>query len=188
MSKLDGLIDDIKKHYASLNYHDGFFADIIGTLEELAPRTITLKEQRDKEIVLTAAKNIQTQDTGGTNFPLYCVYRTREIVLQLPEASIPGTVSQRKVYIDVEYNSVVEEKNVEKYCIEHGMLKENLQIGTCIELAELVTACITHGDAENFIFIQRHNLKNPFIKIETMGGCVDTASLYHSLKQLQLEQ
>ena len=133
----------------------------------------TLKEISEK---------ILTQDNRCTSQPLFVVFQKKRIYGMDPEYDGPI------VWIADDYEAEPDEhkKLEEDYEINY-VERDGWQRTSYIDIDVFVTACFTEDGAKAYIEINGHNLKEPFIYVETLHRNAEMNTVRDALKNIQNE-
>lgn len=113
------------------------------------------------------AEQMRTQDNAITAHPLFVVYQKDRVT----GMDTDYTEDDHIVWYnsaDVYEADERKHKVLERYYNYFGQEPENWTRTGYVEKKKFVTACFTRAAAENYIQRNRHNLKKPFVYVESM--------------------
>lgn len=128
---------------------------------------------------------LKTQDNAITADPLFCVYQIRRIGGLDPDYS-----DNYEWYnsVDCEVADEKKAKALERYSKKFlGAEPKNWRKVYYRDMRQFVTACLTRKGAEEFIRVNGHNMREPFIYVESMWRNEEMKSLRNALLEGKLE-
>lgn len=127
---------------------------------------------------------LNTQDNAITADPLFCVYQKRRICGMDPDYSEQYVW----VHVDSDYAEADEKqtKTLDRYEKRTGEALNGWRKVYYYESNQFVTACLTRKGCEEFLRVNGHNLRQPFIYVQTLWRNEEmkdlrNALLYHRL-------
>lgn len=131
---------------------------------------------------LTAIQHeLKTQDNAITADPLFCVYQKRRV------CGMDADYSEQYawIHVDSDYAEADEKqvKTLERYEKRTGEALNGWRKVYYSEYNQFVTACLTRKGCEAYLDRNRHNLRDPFIYVESMYRNEEMKELRNALLQ-----
>jgi hypothetical protein len=144
--------------------------------------TITITIPQSQYNFLTElSKKIQTQDNRFTEHPIYLVCDVYDVIVDddYTPTGMGHDIETRYVYKNPEDSDYggIEESDVDEYCKENNVDKDDLERLYVAEMPYTVNAHLTDEGAKQYILSNRHNLHKPYTYANSLYRCHDMIEL-----------
>lgn len=127
------------------------------------------------------SEKLRTQDNRYTANPIFHVIDLNDVIVdgEYSPVSEHGDVEKRYGYVNPENteDGFIEEEDVDKWCEENEIQKDDLTYLCIAEMPYVVNSHLTIEGADRFIAENKHNLKKPYTYTTSLFRCWDMIEL-----------
>ncbi|EPD6090694.1 TPA: ead/Ea22-like family protein [Escherichia coli] len=163
----EGVIADGSKHIAELEKQCAEWErKALSNFEECAAMAERIEEMQTKSAPDSfgiIGENIRTQDNRITSDPMFCVYQKREIVVDADYDH------DRIVWVDEDGNEA-NKRHSRRLELLHENFREPPEKWRRVavkDIDEFVTCCFTEQGCKDYLAVNGHNLRLPFIYVKS---------------------
>nr|WP_276053045.1 ead/Ea22-like family protein [Escherichia coli] len=163
----EGVIADVGKHIAELEKQCAEWErKAFSNFEECAAMAEHIEEMQTKSAPDSfgiIGENIRTQDNRITSDPMFCVYQKREIVVDADYDY------DRIVWVDEDGNEANKRQSRRLELLHENFREppEKWRRVAVKDIDEFVTCCFTEQGCKDYLAVNGHNLRLPFIYVKS---------------------
>ncbi|EHS7040514.1 hypothetical protein RWK24_000197 [Escherichia coli] len=154
---------DLKVNETNAEYLVRKFAEAEAKCAALAERIEELQTKPTPDSFGIIGENIRTQDNRITSDPMFCVYQKREIVVDADYDY------DRIVWVDEDGNEAnkLQSRRLELLHENFREPPEKWRRVAVKDIDEFVTCCFTEQGCKDYLAVNGHNLRLPFIYVKS---------------------
>ena len=154
------LLDELEEAKSQLNEQREYYE---GVISDGSKRIAELQTESAPDSFGIIGENIRTQDNRITSDPMFCVYQKREIVVDADYGY------DRIVWVDEDGNEANKRQSRRLELLHENFREppEKWRRVAVKDINEFVTCCFTEQGCKDYLAVNGHNLRLPFIYVKS---------------------